>query len=63
MVIEPQSLIGTWRRFGSAGPLYEVVGLVGSADASDPLMRVRRLETDEEIDYPMSVILSDPRES
>ena len=23
---EPRSLIGTWRRFGPIGPVYEIVG-------------------------------------
>ena len=63
MVIEAQSLVGTWRRFGSAGPVYEIVGVVGDAQATDPLLRIRRLETEEEIDYPMSVVLTDPIES
>lgn len=24
---DPQSLVGTWRRFGPAGPVYEIIGL------------------------------------
>lgn len=58
---QPRSLIGTWRRFGVTGPVYEIVG-VGQIVGDDCLMRVRLVETGEEVDYRFTDILDDPRE-
>ncbi|WP_455964165.1 hypothetical protein [Methylorubrum aminovorans] len=59
---EPRSLIGSWRRFGAVGPVYEIVGL-GTPRPQEALrMWVRVLETGEEFDYPLADILDDPRE-
>lgn len=27
MLLEPENLVGTWRRFGPVGPVYEIIGL------------------------------------
>lgn len=62
MLFEPQSLIGTWRRFGPAGPVYEIVGLGKLLPGDDRLMRIRVVESGEEVDYRCSDILDDPRE-
>ncbi len=59
---EPRSLIGSWRRFGAVGPVYEIVGVTEPKAADRPRMRVRVLETGEELDYPLAEILDDPRE-
>jgi hypothetical protein len=59
----PSSLIGTWRRFGSAGPVYEIIAASQKQQGSDRFMRVRVVETGEELDYRLSEILDDPRES
>lgn len=57
---EPRSLIGSWRRFGAVGPVYEIAGL-GTPRPQEALrMRVRVLETGEELDYPLADILDDP---
>jgi hypothetical protein len=55
-------LIGTWRRFGSVGPVYEITGFGNEPTGSDLLMRVRVVETGEELDYRLAEILADPRE-
>ena len=60
MTFDTDQLIGTWRRFGTAGPVYEVIA-AGSADRQQT-MRIRVLETGEEIDYSVSDLLDDPRE-
>ena len=60
MTLDTDQLIGTWRRFGSSGPVYEVIS-AGSADRRE-FVRVRVLETGEEIDYSVAELLDDPRE-
>ena len=62
MHIEPQALIGTWRRFGAAGPVYEVIGTSPGSQDGSPVMRVRVLESGEEVDYRMIDVLDDPVE-
>ena len=58
-----RSLIGTWRRFGPTGPAYEVVATGSVTATGDQLMRVRVLETGEELDYPLRDILHDHDEA
>jgi Family of unknown function (DUF5397) len=62
MLPEPQSLVGTWRRFGAAGPVYEIIGLGNELPDHDRMMRVRVVESGEEVDYRFTDILDDPRE-
>jgi hypothetical protein len=58
----PAALVGTWRRFGVVGPVYEIVEAGKELDDGDRLMRVRVVETGEELDYRFTDILDDPRE-
>ena len=58
----PANLVGTWRRFGAAGPVYEIIGMGYELPGGDRLMRVRVVETGEEVDYRFAEILDDPRE-
>jgi len=58
----PQAVIGTWRRFGPVGPVYEILGDAGQLPDGDRLMRVRVVETGEEISYKLTDILDDPKE-
>jgi len=55
-------LLGTWRRFGMAGPVYEIIGAGHELPGGDRLMRIRVVETGEEADYRLAEILDDPRE-
>jgi hypothetical protein len=59
---QPANLVGTWRRFGSVGPVYEIIGSGKELTGGDRLMRVRVIETGEEVDYRLAEILDDPRE-
>jgi hypothetical protein len=59
---QPASLLGTWRRFGAAGPVYEIIGTGHGLPDGDCLMRVRVVETGEEVDYRLAEILDDPQE-
>jgi len=60
--IEPQTLIGTWRRFGISGPVYEIIAEGKKLPAGDETLRIRVVETGEELDYKLADILDDPRE-
>ncbi len=59
---QPANLVGTWRRFGSVGPVYEIIGTGDELPGGDRRMRVRVVETGEELDYRLAEILDDPRE-
>ena len=58
--IEPQSLIGTWRRFGAVGPAYEIISIGDpTSDGTDRTVRIRIAETGEEIDYTLNHVMDD----
>ncbi len=48
-------LVGTVRRFGPHGILYEIVRIV-----DDKRALIRVLDTGEEVSYPLTKILADP---
>lgn len=48
-------LIGTYRTFGTEGPAYQVV-----AKRPGDKLRVRVLESGEELDYPVQHAIADP---
>ncbi len=58
----PAALVGTWRRFGAVGPVYEIIGTGRELPGGDRMMRVRVVETGEEVDYRLDEILDDPGE-
>lgn len=62
MIPQPSSLIGTWRRFGAVGPVYEIIDTADELPNGDRMMRVRVIESGEEVDYRFTDILDDPRE-
>jgi hypothetical protein len=55
--------VGTWHRFGALGPAYEIVAIGEEPPDSDRMMHIRVAETGEELEYPLSAILDDPREA
>jgi hypothetical protein len=59
---QPANLVGTWRRFGAIGPVYEIIDSGSELPDGDRLMRIRVVETGEEVDYRLAEILNDPRE-
>ena len=59
---QSQALIGSWRRFGLAGPVYEIVAVAAPSASGEAMMRVRLVESGEEVDYRFLEILDDPRE-
>jgi hypothetical protein len=56
----PENLIGTWRRFGMAGPVYEIISAGNELPDGDRMMRVRVVESGEEVNYRFTEILDDP---
>jgi hypothetical protein len=61
-VIEPKRLVGTFRRFGPVGPVYEITAIGTEKPDGDIAMRIRVVESGEELDYPYSAIIDDPKE-
>lgn len=55
-------LVGSWRRFGPSGPVYEIIGAAHTDNAGTSCMRIRVLESGEEIDYRLTDLLEDPEE-
>lgn len=58
----PAQFVGTWRRFGLSGVVYEIVGEGNPLPDGDRMMRVRVIESGEEVDYKLTDILDDPKE-
>lgn len=50
MILQPQRVVGKWRRFGSIGPVYEIVAASDELPEGDRMMRVRMIKTGEEVD-------------
>lgn len=38
MFMQPERLVGTWRRFGVAGPVYEIVGVGQEAPGGERII-------------------------
>lgn len=55
-------LVGTFRRFGLFGPTYEVIGTGSPGSSGEPRLRVRVLDSGEELDYGVERIIADPVE-
>ena len=61
--LKAAEVVGSWRRFGMVGPVYQVIGEGSPTPNGDRLMRIRVVETGEEDDYSLTKVLDDPRES
>ena len=53
---EGVDLVGTFHRFGEAGPAYEVLSIAGEGQ-----VRIMVLESGETLDYPVAEVREDPR--
>ena len=62
MIPQPSTLVGTWRRFGAAGPVYEIIATGRALPDGDCMMHIRVVESGEEVDYRFADILDDPKE-
>ena len=61
-MIQAEQMVGTWRRFGLLGPVYEVVQACAVLPDGNRVMRVRVVESGEELDYKLTDIFDYPRE-
>ena len=61
-MVDMSALIGSLRRFGLVGPAYEVVGPAPASPTGEARMRIRLVESGEDVEYPLAAILSDPSE-
>lgn len=59
-MVDMSTLVGSIRCFGLVGPAYEVIGPAASSASGEPQMRIRLIESDEALDYPVNDILRDP---
>lgn len=50
-----EDLLGSYRRFGDEGPVYQVANLVNGAK-----LHIIVVQTGEELDYPTEQALKDP---
>lgn len=50
-----QALVGAWRRFGEVGIIYEIIAI-----EDDKNLKIKVLDTGEELSYPLSQALDDP---
>ena len=61
-MVDMGSLIGDIRRLGLVGPPYEVLGPSTSAILGEPYMRIRLIESGEQVEYAVADILNDPQD-
>lgn len=60
--LDPRSYVGTLRRFGQSGPVYEILGLTKHDRNGKLLFRIRVLESGEEAELRVADVLDDPIE-
>ena len=60
---DQQGLIGTWRRFGVVGPVYEILGFDHRGVDGNWIMQIRVLESGEDLAYKLADVLADPPEA
>lgn len=63
MFADADTLVGTWRRFGSVGPVYEIIASGKALPGGDRIMLVRVVESGEELEHRLSEVLDDPKEN
>jgi hypothetical protein len=54
------AVVGSIRSFGRIGPLYEVLRVCEPSTGSNVMLRVRVVESGEELEYSLSAALDDP---
>lgn len=60
--VSPDQIKDTFRRFGHYGPVYHIMGVSRESKEGEILMKIHIFETNEELEYPFSAILNDPKE-
>lgn len=54
------AILGGFRTFGRLGPIYEILDVVGPRTGPDVNVRIRVVESGEELEYPLASVLEDP---
>ena len=57
------ALLGAFKTFGVFGPAYQVIEAIRQLADGDWMMRVRLIETSEEVEYRYTRVLDDPKAS
>lgn len=60
VTIPLDDVLGSFRTFGPVGPVYEVLRALEPVTGSNVMLRIRVVESGEELDYPLSDALDDP---
>jgi Family of unknown function (DUF5397) len=60
MVVPIDTLIGTFRTFGRVGPVYEILKVNEPSTGPQVTLKIRVIESGEQLDYPLSDALDDP---
>lgn len=61
--VEPSALLGRFRQFGAHGPVYQVTGVLKDDTIKGKMLKVRVVESGEELPYPYREALNDPEAS
>lgn len=61
-LLQPDRLVGTWRRFGQYGPIYEILAVTVTDETETARVRVQVIESGEQLHYPLEAVLQDPVE-
>lgn len=59
MTLNPNTLIVTFKHFGSFGTAYEVIDVGYGKSAEEDTLRIHVFDTGEELDYPVRLYLED----
>lgn len=60
LILPLDAVVGSFRTFGRLGPVYEVLSAIEPVAGNNVLLRIRVLESGEELDYPLATALDDP---
>lgn len=60
IVVPLDSLVGTFRTFGHVGPVYEIISVCEPSSGPSVKLRIRIVESSEELDYSPCDALDDP---
>ena len=62
LMVDMTALVGTVRRVGLAGPPYEVLGPTSPDATGRAQLRIRLIESGEEVEHYLDELLADPLE-
>ena len=60
IIVPLDAIVGTFRSFGNVGPVYEILQINEPATGPQVTLRIRVVESGEQLDYCLSDALDDP---